>query len=198
MTARKIAVVAAGLGQPSSTRLLADQLAAATVLALGSETQVEVVELREHAHALVDHLLTGFPSESLRRAIEAVVGADGLIVVTPIFNASYSGLFKSFFDVLEPEALDGKPVLIGATGGTARHSLAIDHAVRPMFSYLRAAPVPTGVFAATADWGDADSGLTGRIDRAAGELANAIAGRQNAGPVDPFENPVSFEELLAR
>ncbi|WP_024793697.1 FMN reductase [Tomitella biformata] len=194
---RRIAVVAAGLGQPSSTRLLADQLAAATVRALGNSA-VQVVELREHAHALVDNMLTGFPAQDLGRAIDAVVRADGLIVVTPIFNASYSGLFKSFFDVLEPESLEGKPVLIGATGGTARHSLAIDHAVRPMFSYLRAAPVPTGVFAATADWGDADSGLTGRIDRAAGELANAIAGRQNSGPVDPFENPVSFEELLAR
>lgn len=194
---RRIAVVAAGLGQPSSTRLLADQLAAATVRALG-EAEVEIVELREHAHALVDNMLTGFPSQDLRSAIDAVVGADGLIVVTPIFNASYSGLFKSFFDVLEPESLDGKPVLIGATGGTARHSLAIDHAVRPMFSYLRAAAVPTGVFAATADWGSGDSGLSGRIERAAGELANAITGRQNTGPIDPFENPVSFEELLAR
>lgn len=203
MTARRIAVVAAGLGQPSSTRLLADQLAAATVRSLGPETQIEVVELREHGHALVDHLLTGFPAAELKAAIEAVTGADGLIVVTPIFNASYSGLFKSFFDVLEPEALDGKPVLIGATGGTARHSLAIDHAVRPMFAYLRAAPVPTGVFAATEDWGaaesgSADSGLAGRIGRAATELTNAITGRVNTGPADPFENPVSFEELLAR
>lgn len=216
MSVRRIVVVAAGLGQPSSTRLLADQLADAAVRALGSGAggsgaagsgavgsgavaEVEVVELREHAHDLVDHLLTGFPSKELRRVLDAVVGADGLIVVTPIFNASYSGLFKSFFDVLEPESLDGKPVLIGATGGTARHSLAIDHAVRPMFAYLRAAPVPTGVFAATEDWGAAGgNGLIGRIERAAGELANAISGRRSAGPVDPFENPVPFEELLAR
>lgn len=203
MTARRIAVVAAGLGQPSSTRLLADQLAAAATRALaefGEGAEGEVVELRDHAHDLMNNLLTGFPSADLKRAIDAVVGADGLIVVTPIFNASYSGLFKSFFDVLEPGVLDGKPVLIGATAGTARHSLVIEHAVRPMFAYLRAAAVPTGVFAASEDWGasGSGSGLAGRIERAAGELADAIVGRANRGPVDPFDDPVPFEQLLAQ
>ncbi|MFC4605992.1 FMN reductase [Rhodococcus kronopolitis] len=203
MTARRIAVVAAGLGQPSSTRLLADQLAAATARALaefGEGAEVEVVELRDHAHDLMNNLLTGFPSTDLKRAIDAVVGADGLIVVTPVFNASYSGLFKSFFDVLEPGALDAVPVLIGATAGTARHSLVIEHAVRPMFAYLRAAAVPTGVFAASEDWGanGSGSGLAGRVDRAAAELADAIVGRANRGPVDPFDDPVPFEQLLAQ
>ncbi|SDC59789.1 FMN reductase [Rhodococcus tukisamuensis] len=200
---RRLAVVAAGLGQPSSTRLLADQLAAATTRALaelGEGAEVEVVELRDHAHDLMNNMLTGFPSGDLKRAIDAVVGADGLIVVTPIFNASYSGLFKSFFDVLEPGALDRKPVLIGATAGTARHSLAIEHAVRPMFAYLRAVAVPTGVLAASEDWGSGGtgSGLAGRIDRAAGELADAIAGRANHAPADPFDDPVPFEQLLAQ
>lgn len=82
-----------------------------------------------------------------------MTAADGLIVVTPVFAASYSGLFKSFFDVIDPDALSGKPVLIAATGGTARHSLVLEHAVRPLFAYLRAVVVPTAVFAASEDWG---------------------------------------------
>jgi FMN reductase len=72
-----------------------------------------------------------------------------VIAVTPIFSASYSGLFKTFFDVLERGALAGKPVLIAATGGSERHSLALEHAVRPLFAYLRAVVVPTAVYAAS-------------------------------------------------
>jgi FMN reductase len=204
MTTRALAVVSAGLSNPSSTRLLADRLTAATVAALkarGDDATVEVVELRTYARDLADNLVTGFPNEGLRTAVDTVTGADGLIAVTPIFSASYSGLFKTFFDVLDKEALIGKPVLLGATAGTARHSLALEHALRPLFSYLRAVSVPTGVFAASEDWagGGADSALAGRIDRAAGELADLVTGRPaTARPVDPFDDPTPFEELLRR
>ncbi len=110
-------------------------------------------ELRDYAHDLTDNLLTGFAPPALEQMINTVVSADGVIVVTPIFSTSYSGLFKSFIDVLDPQALTGTPVLIGANAGTARHSLAIDYAIRPLFTYLHANPVPTGVFAASSDWG---------------------------------------------
>jgi FMN reductase len=204
MTTRTLAVVSGGLSNPSSTRLLADRLTTATVEALnarGEDTTVEVVELREHARGLADNLVTGFAGKPLQTAVDTVTGADGLIAVTPIFSASYSGLFKTFFDVLDMEALIGKPVLLGATAGTARHSLALEHAVRPLFSYLRAVPVPTAVFAATEDWagaGGIDRALAGRIDRAAGELADLVTGRRAVSrPVDPFADPAtSFEDLL--
>ena len=197
MTTRTLAVVSAGLSVPSSTRLLADRLTTATVDALrqrGVEATVEVVELREHARVLADNLVTGFPSGSLRAALDTVTGADGLIAVTPIFSASYSGLFKTFFDVVDKDALTGKPVLLGATAGTARHSLALEHALRPLFAYLRAIVAPTGVFAATDDWGDADTGLVEQ--RAAGELADLVAQRAPAAPTDPFADPTPFETLL--
>jgi FMN reductase len=203
MTTRTLAVVSGGLGTPSSTRLLADRLTTATVEALrsrGDDATVETVELREHARNLADHLLTGFPNEALRTAIDTVTGADGLIAVTPIFSASYSGLFKTFFDVLDKDALTGKPVLLAATAGTARHSLALDHALRPLFAYLHAVPVPTGVFAASEDWagaGGVDRALADRIQRAAGELADLVVGRPaGARPADPFADPTPFEELL--
>ncbi|HEX2174343.1 MAG TPA: FMN reductase [Nocardioidaceae bacterium] len=203
MSTRTIAVVSAGLSQPSSTRLLADQLAEAVVRRLaedGVEAKVEVVELREHAHDLANNLLTHFPNGELREVIDTVTQADGLIAVTPIFTASYSGLFKMFFDVLDKDALAGKPVLAGATGGTARHSLALEHAVRPMFAYLRGVVVPTSVYAASEDWGTGGTGgtaLADRIDRAADELAALVANRPADQPADPFEDPTPFEQLLA-
>jgi FMN reductase len=198
MTARTIAVVTAGLSQPSSTRLLADQLGAAAARDL-PDTRVVTIELRDLAHDIVNNLLTGFPSPALRGAIDQVLGADGLIAVTPLYSGSYNGLFKSFFDVLDPEALAGKPVLIAATGGTARHSLALEHAIRPLFSYLRAVTVPTAVFAATQDWGAAGSSgreLTDRIERAGAELAAAISQRPTAAPADPYARATPFDQLL--
>lgn len=190
----RVVVVSAGLSVPSSTRLLADRIAASVSAALEGAT-LEVVELRPLAHALADHLLTGFPSGDLADAIELVRGADALVMVTPVFSASYSGLFKTFVDVLEPGLLDAKPVLVAATAGTARHSLVLDHALRPLFSYLHAVVVPTGVFAATDDFGDA--GLDLRIARAAGELAALVSGRRTLSVVrDEFADPTPFADRL--
>lgn len=197
-------VVSAGLSQPSSTRLLADRLTAATAAdlrAAGIDASVHIIELREQAQALANHLLTGFPAPGLKTQIDAVLAGDGLIAVSPIFNASYSGLFKLFFDVIERDRLAGLPVLVAATGGTPRHSLALDHAFRPLFAYLGAAVVPTAVYAATADWGEAarpgEPGLTKRIERAAAELARAIASREPAGRSDAAAKPLEFDALMA-
>ncbi|RSM70198.1 NADPH-dependent FMN reductase [Amycolatopsis sp. WAC 01375] len=187
-----IAVVTAGLSQPSSTRLLADKLAAAVSTAL-PDAEIEVIELRDLAIDVTKNMLTGFPSPALRAAIDTVTAADGLIAVTPVFTASYSGLFKSFFDVLDQKALDGKPVLIGATGGTERHSLVLDFALRPLFAYLRAEPVATAVYAASSDWaspGDLDT----RASRAGRELASRLSSEGTA--LAPDSGFVPFEQLL--
>ena len=191
----RIAVVSAGLSSPSATRVLADQLAEAARLSLPG-TEIEVVELRPLAHQLVDNLLTGSPSAELRAAIDTVIEADGLIAVTPVFTASYSALFKAFFDVLDHEALAGMPVLIAATGGTERHSLALEHALRPLFGYLRAHVVPTAVYAATSDF--SDHALTERISRAAGELAALVSGLgPRKPPADEFADATPFSRLLS-
>ncbi|HEY0448408.1 FMN reductase [Actinophytocola sp.] len=192
---RTLAVVSAGLTVPSSTRLLADRLAAA----VGGQTDVtvEVVELRDLAGEIANNLVTGFASAKLAAALEKVTRADGLVATTPIFTASYSGLFKSFFDVLDHDALTGKPVLIAATGGTARHSLALEHALRPLFTYLRAVVVPTAVYAASEDWASAgDDDLSHRIARAAGELAELMEGRPPA-QAPTQETVIPFEQQLA-
>ena len=198
---RRIAVVSAGLSEPSSTRLLADLLGDATADALGG-AHLDVVELRPLAHAITDALLTGFAAGELADAIATLQRADAVIAVTPVFSASYSGLFKSFFDVLETGSLDGTPVLVAATAGTARHSLVLEHALRPLFSYLHAVVVPTAVFAASEDWGatGAAVALRQRIDRAARELATLVESRPVATGGDQFDRDVaamgSFEDLL--
>ena len=199
----RLVVLSAGLGVPSSTTLLADRLAAAVVRRLGGEAEggvdVERVELRRLAHPLADRLTTGFAGEELA-ALESVRDADALVAVTPVYAASYSGLFKTFVDVLDRDALDGTPVVVAATGGTPRHSMVLDHALRPLFAHLRAVVAPTGVFAATDDFGDA--GLDDRVERAAGELVALLGGPAATRPrptVDErLADPTPFEELLRR
>ena len=205
MTTRTISVISAGLSQPSSTRLLADRLAQATVRRLADEgvtAVVEVIDLRDVAHDITNNLLTGFAGPKLEAAIEQMTNADGVIAVTPIYTTSYSGLFKSFIDVLDPQALAEMPVLMGATGGTERHSLALDYAMRPMFSYLHAVVVPTAVYAASSDWGTAgestSSSLPGRIERAAGEFAALVRDSDRSSRVvDPFALPTGFSPVGA-
>jgi FMN reductase len=205
----RLSVVTAGLSDPSSTRLLADRLTEATrqeLAASGYGVEVSVVEVRELAADIARNLTLGSPGPELEAALDAVTRADGLIAVTPVFSASYSGLFKSFFDLLDPTALTATPVLIAATGGTARHSLVLKHALRPLFTYLHALTVPTGVFAATEDWGSTEDTHTAvlpdRIRRAAAELARLVPGRANDEPTEVEgesqpQDVVPFAEQLA-
>lgn len=186
MSTFTVAVVSAGLSEPSSTKLLADRLAQAVRrdgARRGLRIEMVDVPLRALARPIADAMVTGFAPAALQTALDAVQGADALIAVTPVFSASYSGLFKSFFDVADPQGFTGQPVLLAATGGSARHSLVLDHALRPLFAYLKAEPVATGVFAATADFGaDPESGgsLDRRIEQAGAQLVRALAGAAEA------------------
>ncbi|HET8594126.1 MAG TPA: FMN reductase [Intrasporangium sp.] len=196
----RIAVITAGITEPSSTRLLADRLAQATVDALGgpAAASVDVIDVRDIAHDVTNNVLTGFASPALQERLDTIADADALIVSTPIYSASYSGLFKMLIDVLPKDSLRDKPILLGATGGTARHSLAIDHALRPLFAYLGALVSPVAVFAASEDWGSTDAGQLGqRILRAGAAFARLLTGTPAPKQVDPFEDVTPFEALLA-
>lgn len=202
MSSPRIAIVSAGLGDPSSTKLLADRLRDATLTALtahGQHADVVDVTLRPLAQDIASHMLTHNPTDALAAAMKEVIDADAIIAVTPTFNMSYSGLFKSFFDVIEEGQLASIPTALGATGGTARHSMVMDTAMRPMFAYLKAQVVPTGVFAAAEDWGAA-SGLDRRIAREGRELADLMVAMPRRREADPFDTSskafVSFEQML--
>jgi len=195
-----VVVITAGLSQPSSSRLLADRLAQSVsnaLGALGENADITVVELRDHAKDLANHFVTGFPAPKLAAVLQQVTDADAVIAVSPIFSASYSGLFKMFFDVLQVDALAGKPVLVGATGGTARHSLALEYALRPLFTYLHAVVVPTAIFAAPEDWAS-ENVLAERLARGGDELARLITNRPPSSRGGDDAEIVPFERLLQR
>ena len=167
----RLTVVSAGTGDPSSTRLLAGRAAeraAALAAARGSTVTVSAIELREIASDISTALVSGLVTPKLRKTVETLGGADGIIAAAPVYKAAPSGLFTSFFDVLDNDLLIAKPAVLAATAGTARHALVVDDQMRPMFAYLRTMTVPTSLFAAPGDW--ADPALATRIDRAALEL----------------------------
>jgi len=166
-----VAVVSAGTSDPSSTRMLADRTAAGAAAIAeqrGSTVAVAGIELREIAADISSALVTQLISPKLQKAVDALAQADGVIASTPVYKAGPSGLFTSFFHVLDNDLLIGKPVVLAATAGTARHALVADDQMRPMFAYLRTLTAPTSLFAAPEDW--SDPALSPRIDRAAREL----------------------------
>ncbi len=165
---RNLVVVNAGTSDPSSTRLLADRVAQRVAHLSEEPVDLHVVDLRELANEVTTALVAQHVGPGLRAAMEAIASADGVVAATPVYAAGPSGLFSSFFQVLETDALIGTPVVLAATAGTARHALVADDQLRGMFGYLRAITVPTALFAAPEDWGD--GALTSRIDRAALEL----------------------------
>jgi FMN reductase len=199
---RRITVLSAGLGVPSSSRLLADQLTAAAEHRLadaGYQVEVDVVELRDLAVDIANNFVTGYAAPRLAEVIAGVEASDGIIAISPVFSASYSGLFKSFIDVLDPKSLEGKAVLLGATGGTDRHQMVLDYAMRPLFTYLRTRIAATAVFAGPQDWGNTDDGgtpLSERVHRAASEFAGLLKGEQPGGKPAMAES-LPFEQLLA-
>jgi FMN reductase len=169
---KRVVVVSAGTGNPSSTRQLADRIAQKSLDLLGqagTPATASVVELGPLAADSARAAVTGFHGEELQAAIDRLAAADAIIAATPVYKAGISGLFKTFVDVLDDDLIVAKPVLLAATGGTPRHALVIDDQMRPLLAYMRALVLPTSVYAAAEDWGTSELGT--RIDRAATELA---------------------------
>ena len=167
----RLVVVSAGTSDPSATRMLADQIAQrVTDLASrrGNEITIRVIDLRELATEITTAMVSRLVGPKLQNAIAALAEADGIVASTPVYAAGASGLFTSFFQVLDSDLLIAKPVVPAATAGTARHALVVDEQLRSLFAYLRTTAVPTSLFAAPEDW--SDPALAKRIDRAALEL----------------------------
>lgn len=176
-----IAVLTAGVSDPSSTRLLADRAAQRTAEALGAydlSASFRSIDLSPIAVDIARALVSGMPSRPITAAVENLADADAIIASTPVYKAGISGLFKSFADLLDNDLLIAKPVILAATGGTSRHAMVVDEQLRPLFAFLRAIPMPTSLYAAPEDWSSTDLG--DRITRAAGELAVFL--RNGTGP----------------
>ncbi|MEO9246690.1 CE1759 family FMN reductase [Citricoccus nitrophenolicus] len=209
--ARHLVVVSGGLGDPSSSTQLANRMATAAADLLSAEgivPEVHLVEIRLLATEIAEATVNTARSEALQAALDEVEQADAVVTVSPTFKASYSGLFKAFWDLVDNDALRGVPVPLGATGGTPRHSLMIDTALRPLFSYLRTKVLSSSVFAASDDWGEVTGGqesarttpLQHRIDAAGEDLASVVGRlparpRRQSGEAKPLE-VIPFDQLL--
>lgn len=194
----ELLVVTAGAGDPSSSRLLGERLAEATQAALAdSACSAETTHLALHTLGadLIEALTAHRISPALAAARQAVLAADGVIAVTPVYNGSYAGLFKLFFDALDPRSLVGRPVLLGATGGSPRHSLVVEHSLLPLFYYFKADVTPLAVFAASGDWQGTGSELEFRIERAAQAFAHRMSDARPAKQL-PSEPVLDYDDLL--
>lgn len=168
---KQLVVVHAGTSESASTKLLADRLADSSAKQFaedGIDLKITVVSVKELSEEIATAMVSGIHGEQLQSATQALLQADGVIAATPIYKAEASGLFSSFFHVLDRDLMIAKPVLLAATAGSSRHSLVVDHQIRALFAYMRSLTAPTSVFAAPEDWNE--KALDQRVDRAAKEL----------------------------
>ena len=192
----RVVGVSGSLHEPSRTTALVRTILATVGGRIPADT--ELIEVAALGPGFAGALKREDVAPEVESALRAIETADLLVVASPVYRASFTGLFKHLFDFVGQYALIDKPVLLAATAGTARHSLVIEHALRPLFAYLRASILPTGVFAASDDWGadSVEGPLRGRIERAAGELAREMERREPAVVTDPFALTSNFEDML--
>ena len=171
----RIVGLAGSLSRPSKTRSLVDLVTAKAAAAFGAAAATyDLTDLQPAlgtAGTLDD--LDGLP----RAILEQVLSADALVVGSPVYKGSYTGLFKHLFDLIDPAALAGKPVLLTATGGGDKHALVIEHQLRPLFSFFESFTLPTGIYASGTDFIDgvpASPALLARIERAVSQFPQAL------------------------
>lgn len=112
-------------------------------------------------------------AEGALAIVDKVLATDALVVASPVYKGSYTGLFKHFFDLFGLLSLVGKPVLLAATGGGDRHALVIAHQLRPLFGFFEAQSLATGVYASDADFQNgafAAGAAATRLDRAVAQF----------------------------
>lgn len=190
-TTRRIVGFAGSSSRPSRTRNLVE--AAATAAARRTNAETVIYDLTEIHPSLGATLDPRQAPPDLTALIDTITTADALVVGSPVYKGTYTGLFKHLFDLIEPKALKDKPVLLTATGGSERHALVLDHGLRPLFAFFSADIIATGVYAVESDFTDhrpASELLLARIERAATELS----WRLNAAP---FERQTAPAQVLA-
>jgi FMN reductase len=171
MASGKVVGFGGNTRRPSKTRALIE--AVGTAYSALSYKEVEIYDVLDVGLAFGSATSKAELSEEALAIIDAVETADALIVGTPVYKGAYSGHFKHFFDLINPDALVHTPVCLTATGGGHRHALIVDHHLRPLFGFFSALTLPTSVYACDQDFVDgvpANAALQERIDRAAAEL----------------------------
>jgi FMN reductase len=172
--------------RPSKTRALVEQVA--TEVAGHRQVRLDIFDLVDAGPGLGAALQRQELTLPAARIIDAIEQADALIVGTPVYKGAYTGLFKHIFDLVEPRALVGKPVVLTATGGGPRHALVVEHALRPLFGFFEALTIPTAVYACDADFRDGqlvEPSILARVSTAAQQLAIVIDPTRRQADVTP-------------
>ena len=161
--------------QPSRTATLVTELLARITRRVTATP--EVIELAQAAPVLFQALRADQLAEKGRAIVEAVESADVLVVGSPVYRASYTGALKHLFDLVDFRALQGKRVILAATGGTPLHGLMLEHQFRPLFGFFGAVTIPTTVYALESDFSDyalTNPAVEARIERAVAELFDLL------------------------
>jgi FMN reductase len=185
MSKLKIVGFAGSSSRPSRTRNLVETVADAAAARTGAVTEIyDLTEIHPSLGATLDPRQA---PDDLVALIETISSADALIVGSPVYKGTYTGLFKHLFDLIEPKALKDKPVALTATGGSERHALVLDHGLRPLFAFFSADILATGLYATEADFTDyrpSSPTLLSRIDRTVEELTwRLLAARPEIAPL---------------
>ena len=162
-----VTAIAGSLQKPSRTEALLDAIAGELHAALPIRTTV--VKLSEMGPQVGSAMHRAALPPAAFAAVQAIEEADLLVVASPVYRASYTGLLKHLFDFVGHKALVGRPVLLAATGGSDSHLLMIDHQLRPLFAFFDALPLPLGIYATEGDFDDyklASPAVSERIARA--------------------------------
>lgn len=166
------------LGRPSKTRALVDLALAKAQTRFGG--RIDSYDLGDLQPALGQATTLDDLPASARAIIEAILQADALVLASPVYKGSYTGLFKHLIDLIPPTALRGKPVLLAATGGGDKHALVVEHHLRPLLAFFEAASLPTGIYAGPADFEDGtptSPALIERLDRAVAQFDPLLAAK---------------------
>ena len=149
-TPLNIVAVSGGLNSPSKTESLIQAIL--DELSEAISIKVHFIKLSEIGPLLGGAIYRNQLPQRVQDDLAAVEAADALIVGTPVYRASFTGLFKHFFDFVEQTALVDVPVLLAASGGSDRHALVLEHQLRPLFSFFQAQTLPIGVYATDRDF----------------------------------------------
>ncbi|WP_201832744.1 FMN reductase [Microvirga zambiensis] len=197
MSVLQIAGFSGNLHRPSKTRSLVEAVGSAVVA--DRPHRFDLFDVVDAAPGLASAMSRQELSLPARQVVDAIERADALIIGSPVYKGAYTGLFKHVFDLVDPLALVGKPVLITATGGGPRHALVVEHVLRPLFGFFSALTVPTAVYASDADFKDGrlvDSKVLSRVNEAATQLVRLVDGQ--SGPVSVDREPVQLAHHARR
>lgn len=166
---------------PSRTRSLVETIVGAAANRTGARSSIyDLVDIHPSLGATPD---PRHAPADLLALIETITNADALVVGSPVYKGTYTGLFKHLFDLIDPKALKDKPIVLTATGGSERHALVVDHGLRPLFAFFSADTLSTGIYATETDFADYQPhsvALKARITRVVDELGVRLTASRTA------------------